>query len=240
MGDMTRPPAFQTDRPTIVFDLDGTLAETAPDIIGTLNTILEREGLAPVPVSKARDLVGAGARALIERGFRLYDRPLSAERLDDLFALFLNIYAGRVADLSHLYDGVLPALDALAASGHRLAVCTNKPERHSRLLLDALGVTDRFAAVAGRDTYPFFKPDARHLTMTITAAGGDPGHAIMIGDSRTDIQTARNAGLPVICVPFGYTDVPIESLEPDLVIPHFDGLVGAVATLSERGQGPSM
>jgi phosphoglycolate phosphatase len=156
--------------------------------------------------------------------------PLSPERLQELFELFLEIYAGRVAEQSHLYDGVLPALDALAASGHRLAVCTNKPERHSRLLLDALGVTARFAAIAGRDTFPFFKPDARHLTLTITAAGGDPAHAIMIGDSRTDIQTARNAGLPVICVPFGYTDVPIETLEPDLVIPHFDGLVAAVAT----------
>ncbi len=234
MGGMIKDPAPGSARPTIVFDLDGTLAETAPDIIGTLNTILEREGLAPLPVSKARDLVGAGAKALIERGFKLYERPLSPERLQELFELFLDIYAGRVAEQSHLYDGVLPALDALAASGHRLAVCTNKPERHSRLLLDALGVTARFAAIAGRDTFPFFKPDARHLTLTITAAGGDPAHAIMIGDSRTDIQTARNAGLPVICVPFGYTDVPIETLEPDLVIPHFDGLVAAVATVSAR------
>jgi phosphoglycolate phosphatase len=237
MSGMSIAFASHSSHPTIVFDLDGTLAETAPDIIGTLNTILEREGLAPLPVSKARDLVGAGAKALIERGFKLYERPLSPERLQELFELFLDIYSGRVAEQSHLYDGVLPALDALAASGHRLAVCTNKPERHSRLLLDTLGVTARFAAIAGRDTYPFFKPDARHLTLTITAAGGDPAHAIMIGDSRTDIQTARNAGLPVICVPFGYTDVPIETLEPDLVIPHFDDLVAAVSTISTRRIG---
>jgi phosphoglycolate phosphatase len=237
MSGMSIALASHSSHPTIVFDLDGTLAETAPDIIGTLNTILEREGLAALPVSKARDLVGAGAKALIERGFKLYERPLSPERLQELFELFLEIYAGRVAEQSHLYDGVLPALDALAASGHRLAVCTNKPERHSRLLLDTLGVTARFAAIAGRDTYPFFKPDARHLTLTITAAGGDPAHAIMIGDSRTDIQTARNAGLPVICVPFGYTDVPIETLEPDLVIPHFDDLVAAVSTISTRRIG---
>lgn len=215
--------------PTIVFDLDGTLAETAPDIIGTLNVVLDREGLAPLPVSKARDLVGAGARALIERGFKVYGRPLSPEKLEELFQVFLEVYAGRVADASHLYDGVLGALDELAASGHRLAVCTNKPERHSLLLLEALGVTRRFAAIAGRDTYPFFKPDARHLTLTIEAAGGDVHRAIMIGDSRTDILTARNAGLPVICVPFGYTDVPIETLEPDAVIQHFDELADAVS-----------
>ena len=221
-----------SSRPTIVFDLDGTLAETAPDIIGTLNVVLDREGLAPLPVSKARDLVGAGARALIERGFRLYGKPLSPTRLDELFEVFLDVYAGRVANESHLYDGVLDALDVLVADGHILAVCTNKPERHSRLLLDALGITARFRAIAGRDSYPFFKPDARHLTMTIEAAGGDPRQAIMIGDSATDIATARNAGLPVICVPFGYTDVPIETLEPDHVIRHFDELVGAVSKVS--------
>ncbi len=218
--------------PTIVFDLDGTLAETAPDIIGTLNVVLAQEGLAALPVSVARDLVGAGARALIERGFRLYDRPLSPEKLETLFQVFLEVYAGRVADESHLYDGVLGALDTLADAGHRLAICTNKPERHSRLLLDALGVSQRFAAIAGRDSYPFFKPDARHLTMVIEAAGGDVRRAIMIGDSKTDILTARNAGLPVICVPFGYTDVPIESLEPDLVIQHFDELADAVARVT--------
>ena len=224
---------MQTALPTIVFDLDGTLAETAPDIIGTLNLILAQEGLPPLPISKARDLVGAGARALIERGFKVYGKPLGPERLEALFNLFLEIYAGRIADTSHLYDGVAACLDALAGAGHRLCVCTNKPETHSLLLLDALGIRDRFAAIAGRDTYPFFKPDARHLTLTIEAGGGDPRRAIMIGDSRTDIETARNAGLPVICVPFGYTDVPIETLKPDLVIAHFDQLEAAIRTVSE-------
>ena len=248
-GDDIAPSTFAIDRhgqtrhmhrmqpsssPTIVFDLDGTLAETAPDIIGTLNVVLAQEGLAPLPVSKARDLVGAGAKALIDRGFKVYDRPLTPERLEDLFQHFLEIYAGRVADESHLYDGVLAAMDRLDAAGHRLAVCTNKPIRHSRLILDAFGITQRFAAVAGRDSFPFFKPDARHLTHTISAAGGDVARAIMIGDSRTDILTARNAGLPVICVPFGYTDVPIETLEPDVVIQHFAELPAAVAAVSAR------
>jgi phosphoglycolate phosphatase len=214
--------------PTIVFDLDGTLAETAPDIMATLNVLLEREGIPALPLERARELVGAGAKALIERGFRVSGRPLGAAQLEGLFLDFLEIYAGRVADESHLYDGVAEALERLAAQGMKLAVCTNKPIRHSRMLLEALGVADRFAAVAGRDSYPFFKPDARHLTMTIAEAGGEVSNAIMVGDSKTDISTARAAGVPVIAVPFGYTDVPVESLAPDIVIQHFDEIDAAI------------
>lgn len=227
------PHAFPalSSRATIVFDLDGTLAETAPDIFAVLNLILQREGLQAVPAARARDLVGAGARVLIERGFALYGRTLDAAKLDALFALFLELYADRIADESTLFPGVVGALDTLARRGHRLAVCTNKPERHARLLLEALGVDGRFGAISGRDTFAHFKPDPRHLTLTIEAAGGDPADAIMVGDSRTDVLTARAAKLPVICVPFGYTDVPVEELSPDIIIPHFDDLADAVARL---------
>lgn len=215
--------------PIVVFDLDGTLAETAPNIMATLNIILQQEGLAALPISRARELVGAGARALIERGFKVSGRPLDAQRLEELFEEFLLIYARDVASGSHLYDGVLEAMDALSASGYLLGVCTNKPILHTRLILDHFGISDRFAAVAGRDSFPFHKPDPRHLTMTIETAKADPARAVMIGDSKTDIATARAAGIPCICVPFGYTDVPIETLEPDLVIQHFEALPGAVA-----------
>lgn len=226
---------YLTERATIVFDLDGTLAETAPDIISVLNILLVREGLHPVPIEKAKDLVGAGARALIDRGFRLHRRPVEGAELERLFADFLELYAERIADQSHLFPGVAGALDTLTGRGHRLAVCTNKPERHARLLLDALAVSARFQAVTGRDTFTFCKPDPRHLTETVLAAGGDTRDAIMIGDSRTDVATARAADLPVICVPFGYTDVPIETLKPDFVIQHFDELPGAVARLLPAG-----
>ena len=219
---------------TIVFDLDGTLAETAPDIIAVLNMILAREGLPAVPVSRARDLVGAGARALIERGFRLQGMPLDAETLERLFLDFLDLYAGRIADESHLYPGVEAALDDLSRAGHLLAVCTNKPERHSRLLLSALRIDARFSAICGRDTFPVCKPDPRHLTLTIAQAGGDPGRAIMVGDSSTDIDTARAAGIPVIAVPFGYTNVPVSELFPDRVVGHFEELVPAVETILAR------
>lgn len=215
--------------PIVVFDLDGTLAETAPDIMRVLNVILVREQLAALPLERARELVGAGARALIERGFKVSGRALDTPTLDRLFDDFLTIYAEDVASGSYLFDGVLEAMDQLAASGHRLAVCTNKPILHTRLILEHFGVAGRFAAVAGRDSFPFFKPDPRHLTLTIEQAKGDPARAVMIGDSRTDILTARAAGIPTICVPFGYTDVPIETLKPDEVIQHFTELPEAVA-----------
>ncbi|MCA0405103.1 MAG: HAD-IA family hydrolase [Proteobacteria bacterium] len=218
-------------RTTLVFDLDGTLAETAPDIMGTLNHLLVQEGLAPLPVSKARDLVGAGARALLERGFKVSGRPLLPERLEALFQDFLVHYLDHIADLSFLFEGVEPALERLKARGFTLAVCTNKPEQHSHALLKRLGVHEQFAAIAGRETFPFFKPDPRHLTETIRLAGGEGQRAIMIGDSRTDVDTARAAGIPVIGVTFGYTDVPIEALNPDKVISHFDALDTAIDAL---------
>lgn len=221
--------------PIVVFDLDGTLAETAPNIMATLNIILQQEGLAALPVERARELVGAGARALIERGFKVSGRPLDAQRLEELFEEFLLIYAEDVASASHLYDGALDAMDALAEAGYALAVCTNKPILHTRLILEHFGIGGRFAAVAGRDSFPFHKPDPRHLTMTIETAKADKGRAVMIGDSRTDIATARAAGIPCICVPFGYTDVPIETLEPDLVIQHFAALPEAVSRILGKG-----
>jgi len=214
--------------PIVVFDLDGTLAETAPDIMRVLNIILVREQLPALPLERARELVGAGARALIERGFRVSGKPLEPETLERLFEDFLLIYAQDVASDSFIHDGVMDAMATLEAEGFKLAVCTNKPILHTRLILDHFGIADRFAAVAGRDSFPYHKPDPRHLTLTIEAAGGDPRRAVMIGDSRTDIDTARAAGIPSICVPFGYTDVAIESLNPDRVIQHFDELAAAV------------
>ncbi len=220
--------------PIVVFDLDGTLAETAPDIMRTLNVILEQEGLAALPVERARELVGAGARALIERGFKVSGRPLDPETLEQLFEGFLGIYADGVAGNSFIHEGVVAALDELAADGFVFAVCTNKPILHTRLFLDHFGLSERFSAIAGRDSFPFFKPDPRHLTQTIAEAGADPARAVMVGDSRTDVDTARAAGIPVICVPFGYTDVPVEALAPDLVIQHFSELPQAVRQLTDR------
>jgi len=214
--------------PIAVFDLDGTLADTAGDLVGTLNVILEQEGLAPLPVSKARDMIGAGARALIQRGFEAAGKELTPDYLDELFKQFMVHYGENICVQTRLYPGVLEALDRLEQAGFILAVCTNKVAEHSVKLLDELGIGHRFAANCGRDTFPYFKPDPRHLTLTIERAGGNPARAVMIGDSRTDIVTAQNAGIPSIAVPFGYTDVPVRELKPDLVINHFDELFAAV------------
>ncbi|ACL56296.1 phosphoglycolate phosphatase [Methylobacterium nodulans] len=218
--------------PIVVFDLDGTLAETAGDLIATLNVVLDREGLPPMDVARARDFIGAGARALIARGFAAAGRDLAPDRLDALFRVFLAHYGQHLCVTSHLFPGAGPALDRLAAAGYRLAVCTNKVEDHSVRLLQLLGVADRFAAICGRDTFPWSKPDPRHLTETIARAGGDPARAIMVGDSRTDIATARAAGIPAVAVPFGYTDVPVRDLGPDVIIDHFDALFDAVQHLN--------
>lgn len=214
--------------PIVVFDLDGTLADTALDLVSTLNVILQQEGLEPLPLDDARDLIGAGARALISRGFHVRHKPLTPEKLDTLFLAFLDHYGKNLVAHTKLYPGVVEALDTLAAQGYTLAVCTNKMQDHSKQLLDALGILDRFAALAGRNTYPMFKPDPRHLTLVIADAKGDPRRAALVGDSKTDVDTARAADIPVIGVDFGYTEIPMNVLMPDRLISHFDALVPAV------------
>ena len=226
MAQLTSPAS-----PIVVFDLDGTLADTALDLIETLNAILQSEGLDPLPLDEARDLIGAGARALISRGFHVRQKPLTPQRLDQLFIAFLDHYGRNLVVHTKLYPGVEEALDRLAGQGYTLAVCTNKMQDHSRQLLDALGILDRFAALAGRDTYPVFKPDPRHLTLTIADAKGDPRRAVLVGDSKTDVDTARAADIPVIGVDFGYTEIPMRDLMPDRLIGHHDGLVPAVQAL---------
>jgi phosphoglycolate phosphatase len=217
--------------PVLIFDLDGTLAETAGDLMGTLNFILAREGLEPLPLTSARNLLGAGARALIARGFAQAGRTLSPERLSQLFGDFLERYNAHIDDHSWLFPGVEAALDRATQAGYKLAVCTNKLEHSSHLLLRALDIAGRFQFVCGQDTFGVAKPDPTPLIETIGRVGGDRAHAIMVGDSRTDIDTARAAGVPVIAVDFGYTDVPIAELHPDRVISHFDELAAAVAAI---------
>jgi phosphoglycolate phosphatase len=217
---------------TLVFDLDGTLAETAPDLIDALNHVLAQDGIAPTPVEAARSMLGAGGRALIERGFARAGLSLSPQRLDALFIDFLEFYNAHIADKSTLFPGVEACLDRCAAAGWALAVCTNKLEHSSNLLLKKLGVIERFAFVCGQDTFGVAKPDPKPLVETVRRCGGEIGSSIMVGDSVTDIRTARAAGMPVIAVDFGYTDVPVTELGPDKVISHFDALYGAVRALT--------
>jgi phosphoglycolate phosphatase len=216
---------------TLVFDLDGTLVDTAPDLINALNFILDREGLPAVPLQSARNLIGAGARKLIERGLELEGRLASVEDIDRLTVDFIDYYAAHIADASRPFDGLESALDDLAALGYRFAVCTNKLEWLSKLLLDRLGLSSRFAAICGADTFGISKPDPAILRQTIARAGGELSSAIMVGDAGPDIGVARRAGIPVIGVAFGYTEVPIAELKPDRVITHMRELPAAVQNL---------
>jgi phosphoglycolate phosphatase len=215
----------------VVFDLDGTLVDTAPDLINALNHVLDREGLPPVPLHAARNMIGAGARKLIERGLELEGRAAGEEDITRLTSDFIDYYAAHIADASRPFEGLEGALDELAARGYRFAVCTNKLEWLSKLLLDRLGLSARFAAICGADTFGVSKPDPAILQQTIARAGGQLASAIMVGDAGPDIGVARRAGVPVIGVGFGYTDVPIADLKPDRLIHHMNDLPDAVESL---------
>jgi len=216
---------------TVVFDLDGTLVDTAPDLIGALNFILGREGLPPVPLTSARTLIGAGARRLLERGLEVDGRHAGVDDINRLTDDFIEYYAAHIADASRPFDGLESALDDLAAKGYRFAVCTNKLEWLSKRLLDRLGLSARFAAICGADTFGISKPDPAILRQTVARAGGQLAGAIMVGDAGPDIGVARRAGIPVIGVEFGYTEVPIADLKPDRLIGHMSELPVAVETL---------
>jgi phosphoglycolate phosphatase len=217
--------------PTIVFDLDGTLIDTAPDLIDTLNVILARHDVAPVAFDEARTMIGAGVKPLLQRALASKGKRFPAEEIDRLFAEYLEIYAAHIADRSRPFPGLEPALDALAAQGCRLAVCTNKLEWLSVRLLEALGLAGTFAAICGQDTFGVQKPNPEILRKTIWRAGGTVDEAIMVGDSSSDIDTARAAGVPVVAVDFGYSEVPIAELNPDRVISSFADLPAAVHDL---------
>lgn len=223
-----------TSSPLIVFDLDGTLVDTAPDLVGALNFVLQREGLPLVPMASARTMIGAGARKLIERGLELDDRTMTTRDIDRLTDDFITYYKAHIADASRPFDGLFAALDELEGRGFRFAVCTNKQEGLSKLLLDKLDMTERFAAICGADTFGVSKPDPAILRQTIARAGGDVSKSIMVGDSGPDIGVARRAGVPVIGVTFGYTEIPIAELKPDIVIGHMQELPGAIDNLLVR------
>jgi phosphoglycolate phosphatase len=216
---------------TVVFDLDGTLVDTAPDLIGALNFILKREGLPPVPLASARKLIGAGVRRMLERGLEVDGRHAGVEDINRLTDDFIEHYAAHIADASRPFDGLENALDDLEAKGYRFAVCTNKLEWLSKLLLDRLGLSGRFAAICGADTFGISKPDPAILQQTLARASGQLSTAIMVGDAGPDIGVARRAGIPVVGVEFGYTEVPIADLKPDRLIGHMSELPAAVESL---------
>jgi phosphoglycolate phosphatase len=212
----------------VAFDLDGTLVDTGPDLTASLNHALVELGRPPVPEASVRVMVGHGARKLLERGLAA-SGEVSADLIDRGFPLFLDYYAAHICERSVPYDGIERAMDALTEGGIRLAVCTNKPEGLTQLLLDALGWRDRFAAVVGGDSLPQRKPDPAPLHAAILQAGG--GTAAYVGDSITDTDTARAAGIPCVAVTFGFADRPPQELGATALIDHFDQLIPTLRKL---------
>lgn len=218
----------------VIFDLDGTLADTAPDLIGALNVIAARECWPALDPVADRITAGAGGRALLRRGMAGAGIVADEARVDALFQPFLDAYAARIADESRLFPGAVACLDALAADGWALGVCTNKPEGLARALLDALGVADRFGALLGADTLPVRKPDPRPLLETIARLGAAPARSVLVGDTITDIETARRAALPCILCRFGYAAQPLHELAATAEIDALEEVPAHAARLVAR------
>jgi phosphoglycolate phosphatase len=216
---------------TLIFDLDGTMVDTAPDLAGAMNALLQRFGRDPLPPGEVRDMVGEGARKLMARAWSATGKPASEAELDHLFDLFIAHYDDHLTDNSQPFDGLEQVLDLFLTQGFRLAVCTNKSERASRNLLQALDLDHRFAALIGGDTLAHAKPHPAPVHEALKRAGGSVERAVMIGDSKTDIHAARAAGLPVIAVSFGYSREPVATFKPDLLVDRLHDLPVAVARL---------
>lgn len=221
---MIRPFPFSV----VAFDLDGTLVDSAPDLTSALNHSLAMLGRPAVPEESVRHMVGHGARALLTKGLAATGE-MTTELVDQGFPIFLDYYQAHIADRTRPFPGLEAALDELAARGVKLAICTNKLEGLARELVDALGWGKRFAAIVGGDTLPVRKPDPAPLMEAIARAGG--GRAAFVGDSITDTDTARNAGIPCVAVTFGFSDRPADQLGADQLIDHFDQMLPALERL---------
>jgi len=218
-----------------IFDLDGTLADTAEDLLNAANAALAPRGLPLLTMAEDRVFAGRGGRSMIRRALsrdgRDPDAPESVALTDALYLDLLDAYTGAVAVHSRLYDGVGACLDRLDAQGWRLGVCTNKPERLALMLLERLGVLDRFGAVLGADSLSVRKPDPEHFRETARRIGANPSRSVMLGDTVTGRETARAAGVPCVLVSFGFAAEPLDQLAPEAVAAHFDEIAGLLERL---------
>lgn len=214
-----------------VFDLDGTLVDTAPDLIDTCNIVLARHGVPEIAFDRLRPHIGMGAKAMIAASLEASGRTLAEDDLEAVHRDYLEHYSSRIDRLSRPFPELLAALDTLDDAGVGLAVCTNKREGLARRLLDALGLSQRFAAIAGADTFAVMKPDPGHLAGTVAAAGGVMARAVYVGDSRIDLETARAAGVPFVGLTYGYSDVAMEALSPDAMLGRGEDVGAAVLRL---------
>jgi phosphoglycolate phosphatase len=212
----------------LIFDLDGTLVDTAPDLHAATNHVLATLKRRQISLDEVRAFVGHGARALIARGCEATGDPVDARAIETLYQEFIIYYARHISEHSRPYPGVLALLDKAKSAGLALGVCTNKLESLSVLLLDALDMKRYFGSIVGPDTTGVAKPDPKPFHESVTRLGRDPKAALMFGDSETDIRTAQNAGVPVIAVSFGYTAKHVSHFDPTHIIDHYDEAWGIV------------
>jgi phosphoglycolate phosphatase len=215
----------------VVFDLDGTLVDTAPDLHAHLNALLAEHGRPGLALDAVRPMIGNGMRTLIERGMVASGGLPAGTDLDTLFAIYLQRYTAMPLRLGAAYDGVEPSLEALARAGIKCGVCTNKPQAPADRLLAGLGLDRHFPVVIGGDSLPVRKPDPGHLDAVLERLGADPARAVMVGDSATDVLAAAASGVPCVLVSFGYTAVPARELGAAQVIDHMSELSAALAGL---------
>lgn len=211
----------------LIFDLDGTLADTSPDLLGATNAVLAARGRPLLDLAHLRHMVGFGARALIAQAMEASGTPVTEEEMPPLVEIFLAHYRAHIADGTRLFPGVPETLGLLKARGARLGVLTNKPQELTDALLPRLGLEGMFSAVYGAGRKPYTKPDPRIFHEVVADAGGGPG--VMIGDSITDLNTARAAEAPCILFSYGFTPVPAADLGADMVLDDFAELPGALA-----------
>jgi phosphoglycolate phosphatase len=215
----------------VIFDLDGTLIDSLPDVMSALNSVLADNNRRPVTRDEAKLMVGGGAEPLLERAFSVTGDVLAPERAQSYVEAFTMYYRADPATKTTIFEGVVPALEALSERGLRLGICTNKPHQSALKVLEALSLDGHFAACFGKASVPFHKPDRRHYDEVAQALGVLPEHSLYVGDSETDVETARNAGVPIILVPFGYSRAPAGDLGGDRVIEHFSELPDVVDEL---------
>lgn len=218
-----------TASPALIFDLDGTLADTAPDLLGATNAVLAAKGRPLLDLAHLRHMVGFGARALIAQAMEASGTPVTEDQMPALVEIFLDHYRAHIADGTRLFPGVPETLAALKRRGARLGVLTNKPQELTDRLLPLLGLDGLFAAVYGAGRKAYTKPDPRIFHEVVEDCGGAPG--VMIGDSVTDLNTARAAGAPCILFSYGFTPVPAAELGADLVLDDFAALPEALERL---------
>lgn len=216
---------------TVVFDLDGTVADTAADLIEAANTALAAEGLGPAPAAEVKKGVGYGAKAMLQCAMASLGQKMEAEQLNRLSDRLVEHYEENIAAKTRLFPGFGEAAADLREAGVKLALCTNKRERLTLRLLSKLGIGSLFDAMACGDTYPFHKPDPRHITGAVQLVGGELSAAIMVGDSEVDVAAARGAGIPVIATTFGYAAVPAGELGADAVLEHYAELTALIREL---------